>query len=125
MKVLSSKSHTIAGLAVGLALLLAPQVCHFTDNQAATGTAIFFGIVIIISELITTSRFSPLKLVPMRTHLMADYLIGALLTLSPWLVGFASTSTNVWLPHLLLGILVIVYALITNPIDETAPSVVK
>jgi hypothetical protein len=53
----------------------------------------------------------------MRVHLVIDYITGAFLALSPWLFGFSDT---VWLPHALVGILTIGYALYTNPEDGAA-----
>jgi hypothetical protein len=58
---------------------------------------------------------SPLKLVPMRIHLVLDYITGIFLTLSPWLFGFAEI---VWVPHVIVGILTIGYALLTDPTVE-------
>lgn len=125
MKFLSSKVHTIIGLVVGMALLFAPQLFGFSDNQIASTVPICVGIFIILSELITTSAISPIKLVPMRIHLMLDYVTGAFLALSPWLFGFADEAANVWVPHLIVGILVIGYALVTNPTVESQKSIAE
>ena len=125
MKLLSSKAHTIIGLIVGMALLFAPQLFGFSDNQAASMVPIYVGIFIIVSELITTSVISPIKLVPMRIHLVLDYVTGAFLALSPWLFGFADEAANVWVPHLIVGILVIGYALVTNPTVESQKSIAE
>jgi hypothetical protein len=122
MRVLSSKTHTIIGLLVGVILLFAPQIFAFSDNRTAASLAIGVGAFILLSELVTTSPVSLLKLVPMRVHLVLDYLTGAFLVLSPWLFGFADSAANVWLPHLIVGILVVGYALITNPaVDSKKP----
>lgn len=112
MKFISSKVHTIIGLVVGVVLLLAPQMFRFDDNQAATLITMGVGFFIIISELVTTSRMSPLKLIPMRIHLILDYVTGIFLILSPWLFGF---SEEVWVPHVIVGILTVGYAAFTNP----------
>lgn len=119
MRILSSKVHTIIGLLVGVVLLLAPTLFRFTDNGAASMVPIYVGIFIIISELVTTSRMSPLKLVPMRVHLVIDYLTGIFLALSPWLFGFSSAPVNAWVPHVVVGILTVGYALLTNPAVES------
>ncbi len=121
MRFLSSTVHTIIGIVVGIVLLFASQLFGFNDYQTATSVAMGVGIFIILSELITTSRASILKLVPMRIHLMLDYITGAFLSLSPWLFGFANAAANVWVPHLVVGILVIGYALVTNPAVEERP----
>lgn len=125
MKFLSSKVHTIIGLIVGMALLFAPELFRFSDNQTATMIPIYVGIFIIISELVTTSVISPIKLVPMRIHLVLDWITGAFLALSPWLFGFADQAANVWVPHLIVGILVIGYALVTNPNLESEESIAE
>lgn len=112
MRFISSKVHTIIGLAVGVILLFAPQLFGFSDHETATSVTMAVGVFIILSELITTSRISPLKLVPMRIHLVLDYLTGVFLAVSPWVFGF---SEVVWVPHLLVGILVVGYAAFTDP----------
>ena len=119
MKLLSSKTHTIIGLVVGVALLLAPWLFGFNDVESAALVARLVGLFIIINELITTSDASPLKLVPMGTHIVIDCLTGAFLALSPWLFGFATLSANVWVPHVIVGLLVIGYALATNPSKDS------
>lgn len=122
MKFLSSKVHTIIGLIVGVVLIFAPQLFGFSDNQTASMVPIYVGIFIILSELITTSRMSPLKLVPMRVHLVIDYITGIFLALSPWLFGFSDAPANEWVPHLIVGILIVGYALVTNPdVESEAP----
>lgn len=115
MKFLSSKTHTVIGLIVGVLLLFAPALLGFSDNSAATTVAQVVGVFIILSELITTSQFSPLKLVPMRVHIVIDCITGLFLAISPWLFNFADAPANEWMPHVIVGILVIGYALVTNP----------
>jgi hypothetical protein len=122
MRILSSKVHTIIGLLVGLLLLFAPQLFAFSNNEPATSAAIGVGVFILLSELITTSPFSLFKLIPMRVHLVLDYFTGAFLALTPWLFSFASSAANAWVPHLIVGILVIGYALITNPAVDAKES---
>ena len=112
MQFISSKAHTIIGLAVGIILLFAPQLFGFSDDQTAAYVTIGVGVFIIISELVTTSSASLLKLVPMRIHLLLDYITGAFLAISPWMFGFADV---VWAPHVIVGILTIGYALVTDP----------
>lgn len=119
MRFLSSKVHTIVGVIVGIILLFAPNVFDMANDTAAT-VARFVGIFIILSELVSTSSASPLKLVPMRVHLVLDYVTGAFLALSPWLFGFNGAQTGEWVPHLVVGILVVGYALVTNPQDDNS-----
>jgi hypothetical protein len=122
MRFLSSKVHTVIGLIVGIVLLFAPQLFGFSDNQTAATVAMGVGVFVLVSELVTTSSLSPFKWIPMRVHLVLDYLTGAFLALSPWLFGFADAPSNVWVPHLIVGILIIGYALVTNPRVESEKS---
>ncbi|MDX2776582.1 SPW repeat protein [Streptomyces caniscabiei] len=117
MRFLSSKVHTIIGVIIGIILLFAPNVFGMANDAAAT-VARFVGIFIILSELVTTSSVSPLKLVPMRVHLVLDYVTGVFLALSPWLFGFGGAQMSEWVPHLIVGILVVGYALVTDPQDD-------
>lgn len=125
MGFISTKAHTVIGLIVGVVLLFAPNIFGFTDNAAASMVPILIGIFIIINELITTSPYSPLKLVPMKIHIGIDVATGLLLALSPWLFGFMNAAqNNQWLPHLIVGIMVMGYALLTSTDDERASTIV-
>lgn len=117
MKVLSSKTHTIIGLVVGVALIAAPWIFQFDEVEPAKWVAIVIGAFSILSELTSTSPSSPLKLVPMRIHLAMDVVAGIVLALSPWIFGFADEDANAWVPHLIVGILLIGYALMTRTDD--------
>ena len=114
MKPISVRQHTIIGIVLGAALLIAPWLFGFADVEAAKWSAIFIGIVVLLSELTTTSPVSPIKLMPMRMHVMTDYVVGAILALSPWLFNFAESAVNAWLPHVLVGLVVIAYAALTR-----------
>jgi len=120
MGIITAKTHTIIGLIVGIILLFAPMLFGFSDNSAATLSAIIVGIFIIANELITTSPVSPLKLVPMKIHIVLDVVTGLFLALSPWLFNFMNSDRpEQWVPHLVVGIMVIGYALLTNANTRT------
>jgi len=124
MGIISTKAHTVIGLVVGLVLLVAPQLFAFTDNGAATTVAVAVGIFIILSELITKSPYSPLKLVSMKAHIVLDVVTGVFLAASPWLFSFMDTAqNNQWVPHLIVGLMVAGYALLTSP-DDSRSSII-
>jgi len=126
MKLISTKVHTIIGLVVGFLLLLAPKIFGFDDNMAATTVPVVVGIFIILNELITTSPYSPIKLVPMKVHIALDVVTGLFLAISPWLFNFAdSDQPSQWVPHLVVGIMVIGYALVTSTSDDRTKSVIE
>jgi hypothetical protein len=120
MKV-SPRVHSITGFIVGIALILAPNIFSFSDvGGAAVVIPRVLGLIIILSELTVKGSFSGINLVPMKLHLGMDVLIGAFLALSPWLFGFSDEGTNAWLPHLIVGLLIIGYVPMTKINDETA-----
>ncbi len=120
MRFIPRSVHTIIGLVVGVALIFAPGIFGFRDvGGAAVTVPVVIGIFIIISELIASSKYSLVNLVPMRVHIMIDYATGLLLALSPWLFQFADEPANAWVPHVVVGLLIIAYALMTNPDSET------
>lgn len=124
MGFISTKAHTIIGLIVGAVLILAPYIFGFSDNTAATLVPILIGVFILINELLTTSPLSPVKLVPMKVHIIIDVITGALLAVSPWLFGFMDSDHPVqWVPHLAVGLMVMGYALLTTTADERDASI--
>ena len=122
MRPISTRTHTIIGLIVGAALIVAPWLFGFAEQGgAAVMVPIYVGIFILLSELTTTSPASPLKLIPMRVHIFVDVITGLFLLASPWLFNFADLEANAWLPHVIVGVLIVGYALMTRTSDEKVP----
>lgn len=114
MRVVSTRTHTIVGLLVGAVLVVAPNLLGFSDNSTAAAVARSVGVLLLLSELLTNNGLSPLRVIPMRIHLMGDILLGLFLAASPWLYAFADDGTDKWLPHVVVGLLVAGYSLITK-----------
>jgi ACR3 family arsenite efflux pump ArsB len=119
MKFLSPRTHTIIGFIVGLALLLAPNIFGFNDvGGAATTIPRILGIIVLLSELMVKGSFSGMGIVPMNMHLAMDVILGTFLAISPWLFGFSDQGTNAWLPHLIVGLLIVGYVPMTRTNEE-------
>lgn len=54
-----------------------------------------------------------MRFIPTKIHAVVDYLVGALLIVSPWLFDFAIGGVAQWLP-VILGAGVIAYSLVTD-----------
>jgi hypothetical protein len=54
-----------------------------------------------------------MRFIPTRVHGMADYAVGVLLIIAPWLFGFAAGGAETWVP-VILGIGAIGYSLFTD-----------
>lgn len=118
MNIIPSRIHTYIGLVVGIVLIAAPWLFGFSDESRPTWTAVIIGAFLLVNELVTTSPSSPVHLVPMRAHIGIEVVTGLVLAASPWIFQFDDLDTKDWVPHVVVGILVIVYALITDPSDE-------
>ncbi len=115
MKVLSPKIHGIIDYIVAIALLLAPNLFGFADvGGVAVMVPRVIGVLILAQALITKFDVGVLKIMPFSLHLMMDYVIGAVLAASPFIFGFNDQPTNVWLPHVVVGIMIIGEALMTD-----------
>jgi hypothetical protein len=58
--------------------------------------------------------YPDLKFIPMRVHLVFDFVAAAFLALSPVLFGFINKAPNVWLPHIIASVGVIVLVLVSQ-----------
>lgn len=54
-----------------------------------------------------------MRFISTRVHGILDYLMGALLVISPWLFNFANGGAETWVP-VIVGIVVLLQALMTN-----------
>lgn len=54
-----------------------------------------------------------MRIIPTRVHGILDYVIGALVVMSPWLFGFADTAGGPWL-HLFIGGAILLSAAMTD-----------
>lgn len=121
MQFISPRVHTIIGFIVGIALLLAPNIFGFSDvGGAAVAVPRIIGIIVILSELTVRGSFSKMGFIPMKIHIAMDVLMGIVLALSPWLFDFSDQGTNAWLPHVVVGIMMVGYALATRTTDTEA-----
>jgi hypothetical protein len=117
MKIISSRTHTVIGLIVGAALVVAPWILQFDDVEAAKWSAVLVGLFVLVNEIVTTSPASPLKIVPMRVHVALDVVTGVFLLATPFLFRFADEDANKWVPHVVVGVLIAGYALVTDTSD--------
>ncbi len=125
IRFLPLKVHTVLDFIVGAALIAAPWLFDFSDvGGAAVWLPIVIGVASIFMGLFTDGYgFAIYKLIPLKVHLWIDLLAGILLAVSPWLFGFADEDTNVWLPHVVVGVALIVVSQVTQmPAMKTAPA---
>ena len=116
-KMIPTKTHAAMDYAVGLLLIASPWLFGFAgESTAATWVAVLAGVAMLGLSTITDYEGGLLaRLIPMRTHLIADIGLGLLLAGSPWLFGFADEGTSAWLPFVAIGLGEIASAMTTDP----------
>lgn len=115
MRFLPTKVHGVLDYLVGIALILAPNIFRFSD---VGGAAVFIprllGVVLIIYSLFTNYEWGIWKVLSMRYHLIIDFLASVFLALSPFIFGFHKDKANAWVPHVVVGIVVIIVVLVSQ-----------
>jgi hypothetical protein len=116
MRFIPTRVHGVLDYLVGIALIAAPWLFGFAEvGGAAVVIPIVLGIGLIVYSLFTRYEWGPFGFIPMPVHLVFDIVASLFLALSPWLFGFADEAVNVWLPHVLVGVTVIIVVLFSQP----------
>jgi hypothetical protein len=120
LRFLPTRIHGALDYLVGIALILAPNIFQFSGmGGAAVWIPRALGIVLIVYSIFTRYEWGVIKVLEMPYHLVVDFLASVLLAISPFVFGFYSSShLNQWLPHVVVGLAVILVVLVT----QTRPS---
>jgi hypothetical protein len=104
MRRISTYTHGLLDYIAGIILILAPNLFSFDDlNGPPVTVARTFGVIFIGQALCTNYELGIFRIVPLRLHLFADFVMSTILAASPWIFGFYRRPDNVWLPHLIIG----------------------
>ncbi len=109
--------HGIFDYIGGIGLISAPFVFGFFNvGGMAVILPMVLGVGLILYSLLTRYELGipAVKFIPMPLHLTFDFVAAALIAASPFLFGFYHNTPNVWLPHLISGIAVIVLVLVSK-----------
>jgi len=91
--------------------IFSPVFFGFGEGGIETLFPIGFGMLLILYSFFTNYELGLSKQIPLFLHFRLDQMAGALLAASPWLLNFSET---VYLPHLLLGIALVVSSLLAS-----------
>lgn len=119
--------HGIFDYIGGIGLIAAPFVFGFYNvGGIAVILPMVLGVGLILYSLLTDyERGIPaLKFIPMPVHLVLDFAASALLAASPFMFGFWKLAPNVWLPHVIAGVGVIVLVLVSQTRPQVRAKVV-
>lgn len=115
MRFIPTRFHGMLDYVVGLLLIASPWLFGFSDVSYATWTIVVAGILVLGQTIMTDFEVGIIHKIPMQTHLMADFGLGVILALSPWMFGFAD---EVYTPHLVAGIFSILASLTTHRVPS-------
>lgn len=107
MRVMTTRSHGFLDVGAGVLLLAAPWLLGFAAGGAETWAPVLIGLAVLANSALTDYEIGRVKRIEMTVHLWLDAGAGLLLAVSPWLFGFYD---DVWVPHLLLGLVLVVAA---------------
>ncbi|MFN7140594.1 MAG: SPW repeat protein [Limisphaerales bacterium] len=114
--------HAIFDYLGGAILLFAPNIFGFADvGGAAVWVPRIIGAIVILQSIMTNYELGLFKVLPMRMHLMNDYIASAILALSPWIFGFSNLPLNAWMPHLIAGVGIFIFTLLTQREPRNVP----
>lgn len=117
-----TRVHGIFDYVGGIALISAPFLFGFFNvGGIAVILPMVLGVGLIVYSLLTRYELGipAIKFIPMPLHLLFDFVAAALIAVSPFLFGFYHNAPNVWLPHLISGIVVILLVLVSQTQPRT------
>jgi hypothetical protein len=114
MTFLPSSVHGVLDYLVGAALIAAPWIFQFSEHGMATGAAIGTGVTVILYSLFTDYERGVVRALPWSYHLALDTIGGIFLAASPWILGFADEEANAWVPHVVVGLAVLLVVLVSE-----------
>ena len=117
IRFLPTSVHGVLDYLVGIALIAAPWLFGFAYvGGIAVYLPIILGIGFIVYSLVAKYELGipGITFIPMPYHLIFDFVACVFLAVSPFVFGFINQAPNVWLPHIVLGIVVIVLVLVSQ-----------
>lgn len=120
-----TKVHGALDYIVAIALLLAPMLFGFSEvGGAAVIIPMVLGAGLFLYSLFTKYEWGLIKVLGMPYHLIIDVVASVFLLLSPFIFGFSTEAWNVWVPHVAVGIAVILVVIFsqTQPSDPALRS---
>lgn len=120
-KFIPTKVHGALDYIVGLALIGAPLLFGFMSvGGPAVIIPMVLGAGLILYSLLTNYEWGVFKVLSMPYHLIIDVVASLFLLASPFIFGFYTMAPNVWVPHVVVGIAVILVVIFSKPQPEAS-----
>lgn len=115
MRFLPTRFHGVLDYIAGPLLISTPWLFGYEEAEVASWTAIVAGVLVLMQTAFTDMEVGLIKKRSMSAHLITDVFLGILLAVSPWPLGFAQ---EVYMPHLLFGLYLLLTAFTTHRIPR-------
>jgi hypothetical protein len=122
VKFIPTKVHGALDYIVAIALLFAPMIFGFSQiGGAAVIIPMLLGAGLFLYSLFTNYEWGIFKVIAMPYHLIVDVVASIVLIASPFVFGFINEEPNAWLPHIAVGITVIIVVLFSQNAPAKKP----
>jgi len=111
MALISTKLHGILDYTVGMLLVVSTYVLELGTGGPQTWLPLILGFSTLTYSLLTNYEAGPVKLLPMKAHLLLDTISGVLLITGPWIFHF---TDKIFWPHILTGCLEIIIVVLSS-----------
>jgi hypothetical protein len=116
MKIIPKFYHGVLDYLSALLLLLAPNILGFAAlGGAAAWVPRVAGLMILAQAVMTDYELGLMKMIPISMHLVADYVMGIVMVLSPFLFGFYKDSRSATILMVVMGVIALGGAAMTQP----------
>lgn len=112
MQFVPTRYHGAMDYLAAALLLCGPWLLGLKFRSPASLALLGVGAALLAASLLTNYEWGAVRRIPVPLHSALDLLLGLLLAVSPWALGFADEA---WAPHATLGTLLILGALTSQP----------
>lgn len=81
--------HAMLDPVIAIVIIAAPWIFGFSDVGDAKVVCIAVGVIMLIGGSMTAWRLSIARVIPLRMHMATDLLLGTVLILAPFVLGFS------------------------------------
>jgi len=113
MKIISPKFHSYIDYIVSTILILFHWIFGYELKEAASWLPLILGVTSLTYSILTRYRHEHFGIIPFKTHLALDVVVGIILIGGPWLVESGDRPPYV---QSIIGVLVLLVVAMTKPL---------
>ncbi len=81
--------HAAIEPVAAIVLIASSWIFNFSSNGTAQAVTVAIGVIMLVSGAFTDWRLSVARLIPLRIHFLTDVVLGLMLVISPFVLGFS------------------------------------